>query len=81
MNGGEMGTWVRVLIGSLVGAVLGLMLYIGVMHPLLISEAPDTEQAKAVLAGLRISASGFPWVPMLVLAAAGAAWGTGRRKR
>lgn len=59
---------------------MGLMLYMGFMYPLLTSEAPDVEQAQAVLAGLKISATGFPWLPMLVGAAAGAAWGTGRRK-
>jgi hypothetical protein len=80
VSGEEMGLWIRLLLGSLVGATLGLLLYVGFMYPLLTSEAPDTEQAKAVLAGLRISSTGFPWVPMLVFGAAGAAWGTGRRK-
>lgn len=70
----------RVILGSLVGALMGLMLYIGFMYPLLTSEAPDAAQAQAVMAGLNISATSFPWLPMLVGAAAGAAWGTGRRK-
>lgn len=70
----------RVILGSLVGALMGLMLYIGFMYPLLTSEAPDAAEAQAVMAGLNISATSFPWLPMLVGAAAGAAWGTGRRK-
>lgn len=70
----------RVILGALVGAVLGLCLYIGFMHPLLISESPDAAQAQAVMAGLNITATSFPWLPMLVGAAAGAAWGTVRRK-
>lgn len=70
----------RVLVGIAVGAAMGTLLWALVLVPLSSDGSPVSSQVQAFMDWLHISGTSFPWWLMLAFAAAGAAWGTGRRK-